>query len=84
MNLADETPRAPAAAYAVVASLLPRWYFTTPPPASGYDFAVYGSDGVATHWRIHSTLAHDLEQRLRAARSIRSVQVRPYTTGAPQ
>lgn len=80
MMAGDEMPRRPADAYAVVAALLPRWYFTSPPPPTGYDFAVYGADGVGTHWRVHSMLANELEQKLRASRSIRSVQVRPYVT----
>lgn len=73
-----QDPVGPAAAYEVVAKLLPPSFFAKRSPSSGYRFEVVGSDGRPTEWYVPTHLATSLEQLLRASRSIKSVRVVPY------
>lgn len=73
-----EPPERPAKAYQIVADLLPKGYFTMPPPDIGIQLTVTGADGIPTTWFLPGAMASPLHQRLSAHRQIRSVRSAPY------
>lgn len=67
-------PQPPAAAYSVMARLLPAPYFTTRPPAEGVRLYVAGRDGVRTQWDMTHEMAAQIAGPLRKDRlQIRAV-----------
>lgn len=66
----------PAAAYPIVAAMLPKRYFLEQPPASGLRLTVVGADNIATTWDVDGGTAARLVSGL-AARGLR-VSSLPY------
>jgi hypothetical protein len=78
-----EKPKAPAAAYAVMAGILGDAYFLTPlpKPADAVTLMVVGVDDVATQWVIRRDLGDEAMRRLRACGAIRKVHQIPNGLG---
>jgi hypothetical protein len=64
----DDTPRPPAAAYHLVASLLGDDYFLAQPPRSGHTISVIGTDGLAVQFSMSNEQARSLVAELERRR----------------
>lgn len=77
--MADPQPCRPALAYFEVAAILPKEFFTTPPPSAGSRLTVVGMDGVPTVWDMGPLTARYVERILSKRRGL-SCSIESYET----
>jgi hypothetical protein len=74
--VAFQEVKPPAAAYPIVAAMLPKRYFLEQPPPSGLRLTVMGGDNIATTWDVDGGTAARLVSGC-AARGLKVSSV-PY------